>query len=339
MHSHPKLGRIIIEHLDPAGWKAVQGAHTEAGRYLDELQLAGLLTWLEEQYPCAEDPTNDLDPFDPRSQVARWRAALARELASKGTDEAVSQLDRLHAILPSRQSLTLRREAQELARAARWMSPPPAGVVQMGADAARRWVTSDAELRETIVESLARANEALQDATPAAVDLWDPSRRRPMHEPDLSNWLERWLKNDLRGHGVTIGRDTQVRPGKPGKKGDAGDLVVEAIPSEYTEVDERALVIVEVKGAWDKELDKAMRRQLTDRYLLPTGHRHGVYVIGWFAAESWDTRDWRRARCARRDLQESRDYFSQQAQQVSAQCAVEIDAIVLDCSLPAKRAR
>lgn len=340
MQSHPKLGRTIVERLELASWRDVQGAETEAGRHLDELQLAGLLAWLEEQYPSAEDPVDAFDLFgSARSEVAAWRAALARELAGKGTDAAVRQLDRLHSILPSRQAPALRREARELARAARWTPPPPAAVVQMGADVARRWVTSDAELRETIVESLARADEVLQAAAPAAVDLWDPARRNPMHEPDLSNWLERWLKNDLRRLGVTVGRDTQVRPGKPGKMGAAGDLVVEAIASEHTEAPERALVIVEVKGAWNRELDRAMRGQLAERYLLPAGHRDGVYVVGWFAAEDWDPRDWRRARCARRDLRESRDYFSRQAEQVSAQCAVAIDAIVLDCSLPAERAR
>jgi DNA-binding transcriptional regulator/RsmH inhibitor MraZ len=115
--------------------------------------------------------------------------------------------------------------------------------------------------------------------------------------------------------------------------GEAGDLVVEAIAAERTEGAVLARVTVEVKCAWNQELDEAMRSQLAERYLLRAGHRQGIYVVGWFAAENWDTDDWRRARCSRRALQESRDFFGEQAQQVSAQCGVEIDAIVLDCSL------
>lgn len=188
----------------------------------------------------------------------------------------------------------------------------------MGADAARRWVVSEGELRETVVEALGRVQEALQAATPAAADVWDTVARRPKRENELSDWLKRQLDQDLRGRGVVVGREVQIRPGPGGKMGEAGDLVIEAVAGEFVEGAPVVRVTVEVKGCWHPEVDHALRTQLAERYLVPEGERQGVYVVGWFAADDWDTKDWRRKACARRGLAESRSMFAEQAREVSS---------------------
>jgi hypothetical protein len=204
----------------------------------------------------------------------------------------------------------------------------------MGADAARRWVASDAELREVVVESLARAQEELQSATPAAADLWDTSAHRPKSENELSDWLKRHLDRDLRGRGIVVGREVQIRPGPGGKMGEAGDLVIDAVAGERIEGAQTVTVTVEVKGCWHDKVETALRAQLAERYLLPEGQRQGIYVVGWFAADDWTEDDWRRTACAARGLAESRGLFADQARDVSAELDLEIDAVVLDCSLP-----
>lgn len=354
-----ELARVLVEDSPDAGWPAVSllvEADEAFGRALfesvantrergvadrlDETQLADLFAWLEKRYPHAEDPElpDGVGHVGSREQIAWWRDGVVRGLANKGTDEAVRQLDRLEARFPELPWLGgLRTDAQELVRRARWSPPQPADVVRMGADAARRWVTSDAELREAVVESFARAQEALQSSTPASVDLWDTTAHRPKHENELSDWLKRWLDTDLRGRGVIVGREVQIRPGPGGKMGEAGDLVVEGIAGERVEGADIVSVMVEVKGCWHEEVDEAMRTQLTERYLLPDGHRQGVYVVGWYAADEWDGSDWRRPRCGRRSLQETCAFFETQAREVSAAIDVEIDAVVLDCSLPPRQ--
>jgi hypothetical protein len=228
----------------------------------------------------------------------------------------------------------LRREAQDLARRARWTPPTPGEIIEIAADVSRRWVTDDTGLRAVLVASLTRAAQQLQAPTPAAADLWNTSTQRPKLENDLSDSLKRHLDNDLQGRGIVVGREVQIRPGPGGKMGESGDLVVEAVAGERVEGADVVSVTIEVKGCWNAELDEAMQTQLAERYLVAEGQRQGIYVVGWFDADNWDEKDWKRTPCARRGLEESRSFFTDQAREVSAARGVQIDALALDCSLP-----
>jgi hypothetical protein len=352
-----EVAPLLAEYAPDAGWPvlwALVQADTEFGQAvfevlasergrgvvsrLAEAQLAALFSWLERQYPHAEDPPLKDGFVGPRQQIGHWRDQVLMNLVNAGTQESIVQLDRLQQSFPHLEWLNrLRRQAQELVRRSRWIPPQPADVVSLAADASRRWVTTDAELREVLVASLLRANEALQSATPAAVDLWDTSARRPKQENELSDWLKRWLDNDLRGRGIVVGREVQIRPGPRGKMGESGDLVVEAPAGERVEGSDIVSVTIEVKGCWHSDIDTAMKSQLAERYLLPEGQQQGIYLVGWFDADDWDTNDRRCTRCRRRGLQDSHAFFVQQAREVSAEHKVEIDAVVLDCSLPPRR--
>jgi hypothetical protein len=348
------VARLLIEYSPDAGWPLVwpliqadtefgravfeelaSGSERTVGSRLDATELADLFIWLEAQYPHAEDPPLKDGFVGTREQIGRWRDQVLVGLSQAGTEEAVVQLDRLRASLPHLEWLTrLRHEAQELVRRACWRPPRPADVVSLAAGASRRWVTSDGELREVLVASLLRANEELQSATPAAADLWDTTARRPKQENELSDWLKRHLTKDLSGRGIMVGREVQIRPGPGGKMGESGDLVVEATAGERVEGADIVSVTIEVKGCWHPKVKVAMRSQLAERYLLPEGQRQGIYVVGWFASDDWDRADWRYTPCANRGLQESRGLYTEQAREVSAQHGVEINAVVIDCSLP-----
>jgi hypothetical protein len=348
---------LLAEYAPDVGWPvlwALVQADTEFGQAafevlasergrgvvsrLAEAQLTALFSWLERQYPHAEDPPLKDGFVGPRQQIGHWRDQVLMNLVNAGTQESIVQLDRLQQCFPHLEWLSrLRRQAQELVRRSRWIPPQPADVVSLAADASRRWVTTDAELREVLVVSLLRANEELQSATPAAADLWDTSARRPKQENELSDWLKRWLDNDLRGRGIIVGREVQIRPGPRGKMGESGDLVVEAPAGERVEGSDIVSVTIEVKGCWHSDVDTAMKSQLAERYLLPEGQRQGIYLVGWFDADDWDTNDRRCTRCRRRGLQDSHAFFAQQTRAVSAEHKVEIDAVVLDCSLPPRR--
>ena len=348
-----RVAQILVESAPDAGWPSVWPAvekdpefgrevfeavaqHHEAGvaNRLNEAQLAALFRWLEGQYPYASDPETRAGTVGLRQLIGWWRDAALRGLSAKGTPEAIQELSRLQEDMPHLPWLSrLRSETEELVRRSRWTPPAPADVVRLGADATRRWVASDAELREVVLESLARAQEDLQAATPAAADLWDTSGHRPKSENELSDWLKRHFDNDLRGRGTVIGREVQIRPAPGGKMGEAGDLVIQAVAGEHVEGTEIVTVTIEVKGCWNREVDTALRTQLAERYVLPEGQRQGIYVVGWFAADGWNTEDWRRGACAR-GLEENRRVFADQARDVSRDLYVEIDAVVLDCSLP-----
>ncbi len=328
------FGREVFEAV------AMERERTVADR-LSEKELGELFLWLEGQYPHGTDPElpDGVAFMGRREQVGFWRDGVLRGLVGKSTPEAVEQLQRLAEELPHLVFLhAYRREAEERVRRTRWTPPRPADVVRMGADASRRWVTSDGELREAVGESLQRAQEALQASTPAAADLWDTTAKRPKSENELSDWLKRWLDTDLRGRGIVVGREVQVRPGPGGKMGESTDLLVEAIAGERVEGAEKVSVTIEVKGCWHAEVDDAMETQLAERYLRNEGQHQGIYIVGWFAADDWDEGDWRRRVCARRSLSDSRCYYSEQASDVSNRQDVAIGAAVLDVSLSGREA-
>jgi hypothetical protein len=352
------VARLLLEYAPDAGWPVLwplvqadsdfgravfeslaHGSERSVVTRLDERQLADLFSWLERQYPHSEDPPLQESGFvGVREQIGRWRDEVITGLARVGSEEAIIQLDRLQQTFPELDWLSrLRSEAQELARRARWTPPAPSDIIEMAAEKTRRWVTDDTGLRAVLLASFGRAGEQLQAATPAAADLWNTSPRRPKLENELSDWLKRHLDQDLRGRGIIVGREVQIRPGPDGKMGESGDLVVEAVAGERVEGADVVSVTVEVKGCWNAELDEAMRTQLAERYLLAEGQRQGIYVVGWFNADDWDKTDWKCTCCARRSLEESRTFFTEQAREVSAKHGVQITAVVLDCSLPPRR--
>jgi len=57
---------------------------------------------------------------------------------------------------------------------------------------------------------------------------------------------------------------------------------------------ETLTAIIEVKGCWNPELAHAMQTQLVDRYLRGWDCRYGIYVVGWFACDQWDSADTRK---------------------------------------------
>lgn len=292
-------------------------------------QIVDLVEWMDRHPPTADErhrwswTTTASEPW-----ATGWVSAGVRMLARTGTEAALEAIERL----PGEWGM-YRDMASDIVRRANWQPPEPADVVRLGADRARRWVVTDAELREVLLEALARAQAALQAATPAAADLWDSVARRPKQENEISDWLQRWLLGDLRRRGIVIGREVQIRPGPRGKMGESGDLVVEAIAGERTDGADTVTVTIEVKGCWHPEVRDALRHQLVERYLLPTARQQGIYVVAWFPPSQWDTTDYRR-RAASPELNDLRALLAGQAAEVSASCGVEVDAVVLDCSLP-----
>jgi hypothetical protein len=61
----------------------------------------------------------------------------------------------------------------------------------------------------------------------------------------------------------------------------------------------------------ERPFEGAPRRELVEQEQRRerARERHGMYVVGWFAADDWDESDWRRPRCGRRSLQETRAFF------------------------------
>lgn len=202
---------------------------------LTEKQLADLYLKVHGFFPPETDPDFSRGGFvSPRQSVVHFRGDIIGALEARGTDEACQELLRLANTLP-RESLWLRwryYNARTSKRRKLWIPPTPQTVLALAAHGEARLVSDANDLMEVVLESLGRLQVQLTQSTlPRSEDLWhwegaDTRRRNFRHrdEASLSNYIARWLRDDLDQRGIVIGREVQPRLGQ------RTDIHVTAVP-------------------------------------------------------------------------------------------------------------
>jgi hypothetical protein len=194
----------------------------------------------------------------------------------------------------------------------------------------RRQVRSETELAEVVVESLRRLDEKLQGETPAAFDVWNTSPYRPKTENEFSNYVARHIRDDLKGRGVIIAREVEIRPSASPRSGERTDIHVD-VAVDVQGQGQTFSVIVESKGCWSRGLHSDMTDQLARRYLRDNATRTGIFLVGWFHCSIWDSADSRKSDC-------NADPMALTAMLASEAAALRADGfdirpILLNCSL------
>jgi hypothetical protein len=104
----------------------------------------------------------------------------------------------------------------------------------------------------------------------AKIDVWKGVSWRkitdsayiPKDENRFSDYVVRYLKNNLKERGVIVNREVEIR------RGERTDIQVDAVRKKPNgDVYDSITVIIEVKGCWNDELNSAMEVQLVNRYL------------------------------------------------------------------------
>jgi hypothetical protein len=352
---------MLLVHAQDAGWEAVWPAvqaDTDFGRavitavadrhdqehaalmtqHLSEGQIGDLYVWLARHYSPSEDPDHDgAHIVGPRESVACFRDAVLRQLQGRGTPNACRTMERVAAALPALSWLrwaVVETRVHTLRQT--WVPPQPDVLLKMARDHDLRIVESGEQLLAVVVESLRRLEQELQGESPAAPDLWNQVARgeyRPKEETELSDYVARHLRRDIRGRGIVANREVEIRRGEGAAQGERTDIKIDAIvtgrrPNEYDCIS----VIVEVKGCWNRRVKKDMEEQLRNRYLAENPCRHGLYLVGWFSCAQWDAADDRQTRTPKMTLQEAQRFFDDQAATLS-QRDLFIRAFVLNTAL------
>ena len=69
-------------------------------------------------------------------------------------------------------------------------------------------------------------------------------------------------------------------------------------------------------------------------YLQESRSKHGIYLVGYYNCQDWDTEDRRHTKCnSRGTLEDVRAHFSAQAEALSTSKGLNLRAVVLDASL------
>ena len=348
--------RTLLAHCPRAAWPAVWAAiQADAGfgrdlleglhhllddkvlarfrNALSEQQVADLYLWLAGQYPHREDPHYEGAHWvGPRHSIAMFRDGLLSHLKTRGTPQACAQVRRIAAELPDVPWLRLVvLEAEEMTRRKTWQPPKPEHIIALAQDRQCRYVENGEQLLGVLCESIQRLEYRLQ-ARDAAKDLWNTRGEcSPKDEADLSDYMKRHLDDDLKGRGIVVNREVQIR------RGQLTDIRVDAVSPDHGAGAKVVSAIIEVKGCWHRELETAMQNQLVERYLKDNHVPNGLYLVGWFNSLSWSDSDHRKADAPKCSLDEARKRFAQQAhdlQQAAAVPGLVLRSFVLNAALP-----
>lgn len=259
---------------------------------LSEDHLGELFIWLARQFPFEEDITK-------RDEVASWRNSILQHLKQRGTLKGCETLQQIAQELPELDWLkwTL-KEAHDIARRNTWIPPDPSHFLRLASDQRARLINNGDQLLDLLLDSLRRLEAKLQGETPAAIDLWNESKKnafKPKDENRLSDYVKRHLEDDIKQRGIVVHREVEIRRGTGSNQGERTDIYVDAfvrIPNG--KAIDFISAIIEVKGCWHKELYSAMKTQLVDRYLKDNQCRHGLYLVGWFNCDQWDKKHYRK---------------------------------------------
>ena len=321
IEKEPDFGKRIFEGI-------VVGSPYSPGRNLTEDQLADLYIWLSCQYPHDEDPR----------EIGNWRNSILNFLRELGTVDACEALQKIYETLPGLDFIKwVLIKAREKTRAKTWLPPQPAVILSLSRSDESRLVQNGSQLLAVLTESLKRAEEKLQGETPAAEFLWNKIGKdayRPKDENSFSNWLKLHLEDDLKTRGIIVNREVEIRRGEGTGQGEQTDIHVNALIREHPENNlyDKVTAIIEVKGCWHQELKTAMQTQLAERYLKDNQCDYGIYLVGWFSCEQWDKKDKRKSRIPKMTLEQAREKFACQSQELS-QNGKTIGAFVMNTAL------
>jgi hypothetical protein len=295
---------------------------------IGETAMGELAVWLFEHFPPEQDPDlQGVHVVGPREEVAQWRSAIVTDLVGAGTIEAVEAVHALAEAFPRYAWLRDQAlEAEEVALRADW-SPIDADVAfRVLAQSDIRVVQNPNQLQRVVVESLGRLGVRLQGALPEVVFLWDEGQKRLKSEARVSDYVTRFLRDDLIGRGVVANREVEVKNWRGRGIGERTDVLVEA-----TGPGTLARLVIEVKGCWNDGLYIDLPGQLWERYMHDLGTRSGIYLVLVAAHADWEAKDQRAHGCPD-DPQTIISRLVDQAADLRASGA-SIEVVSLDCSV------
>lgn len=303
---------------------------------LSDQELAELYLWLQEHLPREQSANNDAASGVRRFDGIEYlKNGIISSLKGRG---AVPALRRLQERLPDEKWLPrVTAEAEEIRLRDTWKSPSPREVVLLGQDRNLRFVENGRQLLGVLLESLKRYQQQLQGEGPVVCNLWDNQATqtkpvwRPKSESHLSNNVAEHLRRDLQAQRIVVNREVEIRPGE---ETDVHVTTFKHAPNG--QVLEPITAIIEAKGCWHDELEKAMQTQLVGRYLRENRCAYGIYLVGWFDCAKWTGEHPAKSQCPSYGIDEANKRFGKQALELSktgGEGQLDVRAFVLDARL------
>ncbi|KAA3602017.1 MAG: hypothetical protein DWQ06_07325 [Calditrichaeota bacterium] len=311
-------------------------------------QLGKLYSFLLTNFPKEKDLIIDGSPVGSRFEVERFRDSILDYICKIGTKKSYNEVLRIKEEFPQYEWLKYQvEEARKEFLKNSWLPKNPDDLIRFISDKNLRFVENSEQLLSVVISSLKKFEEKLQGDNSLINNLWNefkfpnPAKRvekkkvkqvvrfSPKDENHLSDNLVSHLVDNLELNGIVVNREVEIR------KGEKVDIFVVAKPNDEKNFDSLSLII-EVKGCWHDEVKTAMRTQLLNRYLKDNKIDCGIYLVGCFSCEKWDSEDLKSGKpVSKWSLEKSKVFFEKQANDLSTE-EKPIKAFVLNTALRVK---
>ncbi|MGF0244783.1 NACHT domain-containing protein [Rhodococcus erythropolis] len=303
---------------------------------ISEKEIGDLYGWLILHFPPEDDPQHDgVYAVGPRDSLGSWRDSLLNHLTHLGTVESVSAIATLAEELPNREFLKRAlTTAQRVSRENSWEPVTFQQLDELASEPTARLVRSEADLFAATLAAFDEIQKRLIGDTPTSPLLWDTYSSRPKSEDEVSDFLRNELQTFLRVRGAIINREVQVRRIKKSGMPERTDLRVEAItPAGRSIPGEIVVIIGEVKGCWNKDIETSIQSQLVERYMADLHTSVGIYIAVWFDLDSWTITDRRRRNAAKYATAEGLRKVLEAKAADQKRAGNNVAVVVLDASL------
>jgi hypothetical protein len=340
----PQLLKMLVESSRADVWPLGKDQISAA-------DLGRLYTLMARHVPMPDGFTSGF--VDDDQEILRLFQSLPGIIANRSDLAALRTLRALARSHPEQRQV--RAVAEDLEQRLLDLSWKPPGdlhqFVQVTSGGLNRVVNDQFQLRDAVLESLARLQDRLLADNGWSTALWNfrtvdkqpPAAGKatlwwPTLENDISDFVATFLSYDLADRGVVVNREVQVT--RPGLNGSRTDIQIQAQVPGHGEPDP-ITVVIETKGCWNRELPTGLEQQLVGKYLLRPGRRAGIYLIAYFDDSAWaEDEDGARGRAHEQHTPESILVAQRQIADRELRIHhVSATPVVLDCRLPAARLR
>lgn len=313
---------------------------------LSEIQLSNLFIWLEKCFPSSEDPevkTDRIHRIESRESIKDFKSSVFNTLRSMGSKEACRQIEKIIKVFPKydwlRWQLVIAKRAMRIQA---WEPIAPSNLIEITENKSKRIIRCEADLLDVIVESLERFESKMQHTvTPISFVLWNNNKGvfSPKLENKLSDLIKVFLIDDICNQKIVVNREVEIASAKDRGMGESLDVFIEAFlpPSHEMNVDsvDKICAIIEVKGCWNRDVLTGLENQLFSKYLVKTGVKTGLYVVGYYFCDAWDREDDKFKRTysvLKSPLSDCRAYFSD-LNKSNIPSSFNVKTVVLDLRL------
>lgn len=284
-------------HKAKSGWRS-----------LTEDQLADLYIWTHRHAP--KDGTGHrLEPLRSfGSTVYNW-------LRERIVPEAVDAFVRIANETGEPWGLEAAQEVAARVRDQQWSPPSINELLGILEDPRRRSVRSEAQLAAVLLDAIDAVHGEIRRDPDVLSTFWEKQLGETTYiPPDERTFATRFVDRlDRHLDGVILRQECQLSL----KVGDVKGTLLDIEAIVHVDGGPDAVVIIEAKGNWHRDVRTAMKDQLVDRYLTGKRTRTGIYLLAAYASSHWAPADWRLAPALRNTATVLLDVLEAQATDLS----------------------